>query len=247
MNILLTNDDSYKADGILTLERVLRSCGHDVCTVAPHTEQSAKSHSMTVHGDMRVHRYDERHYSLEGTPADCVIYPIRAGFLPFKVDCIISGINHGYNLSSDTLYSGTCAAARQGAMYSIPSIAISAKSDEKKQYDFASPSEYLVAHLESFVATLNGAKSFLSLNFPPNWNGKVEKAEIGTINYLDNYVYSDEGDLLLISSDGYSLEFIDHGRRLSADMAITSKGTATASIIKIAPSIDEEKMEMLLL
>lgn len=247
MNILLTNDDSFRAEGILTLESVLRKGGHDVCTVAPHTQQSAKSHSMTVHGDMIVHRYDERHYSLEGTPADCVIFSIRSGFIPFKVDCVISGINHGYNLSRDTLYSGTCAAARQGAMYSIPSIAVSAEKDSSGIYDFLSPSEYLLSHLEAFVQVLCDSDSFLSLNFPPDWNGSVRKADLGIINYVDNYVCSDEGEMLVISSSGCSFEFIDGNRELPGDMKCTSSGAATASIIKIDPVIDREKMSMLVL
>ena len=77
MHILLVNDDGYKAEGINTLFSVLTSFGHDVYIVAPHTEQSAKSHAMTVIGDVTIYKHDEHHYSLEGTPADCVIIHFR--------------------------------------------------------------------------------------------------------------------------------------------------------------------------
>ncbi len=246
MHILLTNDDGYRAEGINILERVLGDYGHDVCMVAPHTEQSAKSHSMSVHGNMTVWRWDRRHYSLEGTPSDCVIFPMRSGFIHFTPDVIVSGINHGYNLSSDTIYSGTCAAARQGAMYGIPSIAISAQKDERGIYDFTSAAEYLSRNLENFVSVLDG-DSFLSLNFPPYWNGKVEKAGLGCISYQDRYTYTDDGKKITLRGDGYALEFEEVERKYPGDMSLTRNGTATATIIKINPVSDGERMENLIL
>ena len=245
MYILLTNDDGYTAEGINTLGRVLTEHGHDVCMVAPHTQQSAKSHAMSVHGSMTLWRWDDRHYSLEGTPSDCVIYPIRSGLIP-RPDVIVSGINHGYNLSSDTIYSGTCGAARQGAMYRIPSIAISSEKDERGNYDFSSASKYLASHLESFVSLLDG-DSFLSLNFPPHWNGKVEKAGLGFIHYYDRYTFSDDGKKIVLSGDGYGLEFDEVENEYPGDMTITRSGAATATVIKINPVTDGERMEKLIL
>ena len=245
MNILLVNDDGYTAEGILTLEKVLREKGHVTCTVAPHTQQSAKSHAMTVHGSMIVHRYDEYHYSLEGTPADCVIYPIRSLFIPFRPDCLISGINHGYNLSSDTIYSGTCGAARQGAMYSIPSIALSAHHDEMGRYDFVTPAEYTVSKLGHFMDVLKGAESFLSLNFPPNWNGEVRKASLGNLNYADEYTCSYHGDTIIIDGDGYSIDFEDSEKEYPGDMNLVRAGYATATVIAVNPASDYSRMKKL--
>lgn len=245
MYILLTNDDGYLAEGINTLERVLTEHGHTVFMVAPHTEQSAKSHSMSVHGSMTAWRWDERHYSLEGTPSDCVIYPIRSGLLP-RPDVIVSGINHGYNLSSDTIYSGTCGAARQGAMYRIPSVAVSSQKDETGKYDFIAPSEYLASHLETFASLLDG-DSFLSLNFPPHWNGMVEKAGLGFIHYYDRYVYDDDGRKIVLHGDGYGLDFEEVEKEYPGDMTLTRSGTATATVIRISPVSDSERMERLIL
>lgn len=244
MNILLVNDDGYKAEGILTLERVLREKGNDVCMVAPHTQQSAKSHAMTVSGEVVMHRHDDRHYSLEGTPADCVIYSIRSGILPFKPDVLISGINHGYNLSSDTIYSGTCGAARQGVMYSIPSIAISAEKDKETGYDFVSPSEYLAGKLDFFVSSLRTLDSFLNLNFPPHWNGNVEKAGLGFIHYMDDYMTTVDGDRIVFKSSGCSISFAeDEKGEYKGDRTVVHSGAAAVSLIKISPVIDNSIMK----
>ncbi len=246
MQILLTNDDGYLAEGINVLESVLKRHGHTVCVVAPHTQQSAKSHSMSVHGSMTVWRHDDMHFSLEGTPSDCVIFPIRAGFLPIVPDAVISGINHGYNLSSDTIYSGTCGAARQGAMYHIPSIAISAEKEKGGVYDFESAAEYLSSHLESFIPVLDG-ESFLNLNFPPHWNGEVRKAGLGCISYYDRYTCSDDGKKIVLEGDGYGLEFKDIETCYPGDRALAEKGYATATVISVHPVSDGERMERLTL
>ena len=116
MNILLSNDDGYQADGIRILEEVLVSHGHTVYISAPEGEQSGKSHSMTIRGEIAVTKYGERHFHISGTPADCIVYSHRSALFPVNFDAVISGINHGYNLSTDVIYSGTCAAARQATM-----------------------------------------------------------------------------------------------------------------------------------
>lgn len=246
MHILLVNDDGYKAEGINTLFSVLTQYGHDVYIVAPHTEQSAKSHAMTVRGDITVWKHDEHHYSLEGTPADCIIFPLRAGFLPFTPDCVISGINHGYNLSSDTIYSGTCGAARQAQMYGFPAIAISTEKDENKRYDFLRPSEYVAKKIESFISVLDG-ESFLSLNFPPNWNGKIEKASLGVIDYRDDYTYHVEGNRILIRGTGYSTQWSmrDEVALYPGDDELCKNNIAAATIININPSYDIVRMDKL--
>lgn len=246
MQILLTNDDGYLAEGILVLENVLRRYGHTVCVVAPHTQQSAKSHSMTVHGCVTVWRRDEMHYSLEGTPSDCVIFPLRSGFLPFVPDVVVSGINHGYNLSSDTIYSGTCAAARQGAMYHIPSIAISAEKEKGGVYDFEVAADWLSRHLECLVSVLDG-ESFLNLNFPPHWNGEVRKAGLGSISYYDRYTCRDEGGKIVLEGEGCTLDFKEIEKGYPGDRILAEQGYATCTVISVHPVSDRERMERLTL
>ena len=115
MNILLSNDDGYKADGIRILEEVLASYGHEIYVSAPDSEQSGKSHAMTISGKVTVTEFAPHHFHVSGTPADCIVYSHRCSLFPVAFDVVISGINHGYNLSTDIVFSGTCAAARQAA------------------------------------------------------------------------------------------------------------------------------------
>ena len=123
MLILLSNDDGIEAAGLRALEAVLADLG-EVWTVAPATEQSAKSHSLTMHEPLRVAQHAERRFSVSGTPADSV-YLAAHHLLPRKPDLVVSGINRGSNLSSDVMYSGTVAAAREAASFDLPAIAVS--------------------------------------------------------------------------------------------------------------------------
>ena len=125
--ILLSNDDGYQARGLRGLGIALRRHA-DVVICAPETEQSAMSHSLTLHRPLRLRARDEGVFSLDGTPADCVYVALHAGtrVLPRRPDLVVSGVNHGLNLGADVFYSGTVAAAREGALRDIPAIACSA-------------------------------------------------------------------------------------------------------------------------
>ena len=132
MIILLTNDDGYQAEGISVLETVLAEAGHEVWVCAPSDQRSAQSHAMTLKGKIRFIRFDARHYHCSGTPADCILYGLNGGALPVAPDVVVSGINHGYNASTDILYSGTVGAASEAALRGIPAIAISANFPSSK-------------------------------------------------------------------------------------------------------------------
>jgi len=126
--ILVTNDDGISSQGIKILAGTLESAGQ-VYVVAPESEQSAVAHSLTLHRPLKFDKVGKKAYSINGTPTDCVIIGINK-LLPQKPDVIISGINNGGNLGDDVTYSGTVAAAMEGTLLGIPSIAISlAKKD----------------------------------------------------------------------------------------------------------------------
>jgi 5'-nucleotidase len=121
--ILVTNDDGISAPGIKTLYKTLKSfC--DVYVVAPETEQSAVAHALTLHRPLRIERIGKNRYYVNGTPTDCVIIAVSK-LLPKKPDIIVSGINNGANLGDDITYSGTVAAAIEGTLLGVPSIALS--------------------------------------------------------------------------------------------------------------------------
>ena len=109
MNILCTNDDGYLASGIRLLASAARSFGN-VVTVAPDREQSATSHSLTMHHPLRARRTSDGVFVVDGTPTDCVLLAVNA-LLEERPDFVVSGVNHGANMGEDVLYSGTVAAA----------------------------------------------------------------------------------------------------------------------------------------
>ncbi|MBL0889018.1 MAG: 5'/3'-nucleotidase SurE [Gemmatimonadaceae bacterium] len=123
MRILLSNDDGILAKGLAVLEQACDPLG-ELHVVAPDREQSATSHSLTLHHPLRPVRLGERRWQVDGTPTDCVMLACEM-LLEQQPDFVISGINHGPNMGEDVLYSGTVAAAMEGLALGIPSIALS--------------------------------------------------------------------------------------------------------------------------
>lgn len=121
--LLLTNDDGYDARGLHLLCEALDGLG-EIHVVAPASEQSASSHSLTLRRRIRTYKVRDGHYRVEGTPTDSVLLGVYA-ILGHKPDLIVSGINHGPNMGEDVTYSGTVAAAIEGRILGVPSVAIS--------------------------------------------------------------------------------------------------------------------------
>jgi 5'-nucleotidase len=132
--ILLSNDDGHFAEGLHALADALRKRA-DVVVCAPETEQSTTSHSLTLTRPLRLRQVSENHFAVDGTPADCVYVALNAGLrvLPRAPDVVVSGMNHGLNLATDVFYSGTVAAAREGALRGIPAMATSASADADRE------------------------------------------------------------------------------------------------------------------
>jgi 5'-nucleotidase len=121
--ILVTNDDGIQSEGIKALYRELSEIG-DTYIVAPESEKSAVSHALTMHRPLKVDQLDEKIFTVNGTPTDCVVVAVEK-ILPERPAVIASGINKGANLGDDVTYSGTVSAAIEGTLFSIPSMAIS--------------------------------------------------------------------------------------------------------------------------
>lgn len=129
MNILLVNDDGIEAPGLALLARVMRDFGR-IYVVAPHNQQSAIGHGITIHEPIRIHSRDDvfsglalKAWSLEAKPADCVKFALYG--LNLQIDLVVSGINDGPNLGTDIIYSGTLAGASEGIICGLPAIAVS--------------------------------------------------------------------------------------------------------------------------
>ncbi len=123
MNILISNDDGIESPGILLLAAELEKLG-DITVVAPHRERSTSGHSLTLHKPLRCIEVKKNYYAVSGSPADCV-YMATRHVMKKKPDIIVSGINRGANLGNDIYYSGTVAAAREGAYFGIKALAFS--------------------------------------------------------------------------------------------------------------------------
>jgi 5'-nucleotidase len=121
--LLLTNDDGIHAAGLAALAGALADLG-DVFVIAPEREQSACGHALTLHRPLRVNQIREGWWAVNGTPSDCVNLGVL-GFLPARPVLVVSGVNHGANLGDDVTYSGTVAAAMEGTLLRVPSIAVS--------------------------------------------------------------------------------------------------------------------------
>ena len=181
MVILLTNDDGYQAEGLLVLENVLQRFGHEVWICAPSEQRSAQSHAMTLRGKVRIVRYDQRHYHCSGTPADCILYGLSGGALPVTPDLVISGINHGYNASTDILYSGTIGAAKEAILRGLKAIAISARMDKTTGiYPFEQGATFIAGHLDQFLPLCTN-DVLLNINVPPHSSGRWPTGRIGIL------------------------------------------------------------------
>ena len=124
MRILVTNDDGIHAPGIVVAEAIARRFSEDVWVVAPSEEQSGAGHSLTLTRPLRLHRHGDRRFSVSGTPTDAVMMALLE-VMDGPPDMILSGVNRGANLGEDVTYSGTVAAAMEGALAGIRSIAMS--------------------------------------------------------------------------------------------------------------------------
>ncbi len=183
MKILLTNDDGIFSKGLKALAEKL-SAEHEVWIVAPDGERSGSSHSITLREPTKIHKVGDREYACGGTPVDCVILSFL-GLLPVKIDLVISGINKGPNLGTDITYSGTAAAARQGALMGKPSIAVSINSYQPPFY-FEYPARFLSENIELFVK-LWSDDHFVNINFPD----RIEKFSRVEITYPGLRIYKD--------------------------------------------------------
>ena len=125
MRILVTNDDGIHAPGLKALEKIASELTDDVWVVAPETEQSGSSHSLSLSTPLRIRELHERKHAVQGTPSDCVMMALRHVMKDGAPDLVLSGINRGGNLADDVTYSGTIAAAMEGTLLGIPSIALS--------------------------------------------------------------------------------------------------------------------------
>jgi 5'-nucleotidase len=174
MRFLVSNDDGILAHGLDVLTRAAEPLG-EVWVVAPDREQSATSHSLTLHHPLRPVRRGPQRWQVDGTPTDCVMLAVEA-LLPERPDFVLSGVNHGQNMGEDVLYSGTVAAAMEGLALGIPSIAFSfAGGDLRADTRLLDEQVDLITELLRHITALPDfpADTLLNVNLPPMPGGLV--------------------------------------------------------------------------
>ncbi len=185
LRFLCTNDDGIHAPGLGVLERAARRLG-DVVVVAPDRQRSGASHSLTLHAPLRATAAGRDRLALDGTPTDCVLLALNRLCDP-RPDFVLSGVNHGPNMGEDVLYSGTVAAAMEGTILGIPSIAVSFTGrDEDRLATYTDLLERLLqalVHRQGFPE-----ETFFNINLP---DLPAEQVKGSLVTALGRRVYSD--------------------------------------------------------
>ena len=164
-HILISNDDGIHAAGIGALEEAVRSLGtYRVTVVAPHDQQSASSHSLTLTSPLRIIEHGPGRFAVTGTPTDSVLVAMEKILRSDPPDYVMSGINHGPNMGEDVIYSGTVAAAMEGTMCGVPSYAFSTVSWHPT--DFSGAIAFLQRWLPDILAFPLRRGTLLNVNIP---------------------------------------------------------------------------------
>jgi 5'-nucleotidase len=187
MNILLTNDDGITAPALYLLRQELAGLG-TVHIVAPDRDQSAMSHSITLHRPMRIDRPEPDVYAVDGTPTDCVVAGMH-GLLKEPLDLIVSGVNRGANMGDDVFYSGTVAAAIEGAIQGLPAIALSLVTTGRADFSYACG--FARRLIEVIMKQGMPPKSLLNVNVPDRPAADIQGVRItrlGQRRYADTLI-----------------------------------------------------------
>jgi len=161
--ILVSNDDGYFSEGLQALVEAVSPLG-EVWVVAPDREQSAASHAISLHRPLRIKEVRERWYAVDGTPADSAYLAINHILKDARPHLMVSGINHGANLAEDVMYSGTVAAAMEGAILGVPAIAFSLVA--RRSFDFGPAARFARAIVAAALARPLPKRMLLNVNIP---------------------------------------------------------------------------------
>ena len=176
--ILVTNDDGIHAPGLKSLEKIAKSLAKDIWVVAPEFEQSGASHSLTLSDPLRIRQVSRRRFAVKGTPTDCVMMAVGELLQDRRPDLILSGVNRGGNLAEDVTYSGTIAAAMEGTLVHIPSIALSQCLTPGQAPKWATVEHHGEDVIRRLMATGWPRDVLLNVNFPDVPHGAVKGLQV---------------------------------------------------------------------
>ncbi|HUB96752.1 MAG TPA: 5'/3'-nucleotidase SurE [Stellaceae bacterium] len=164
--ILISNDDGIESPGLKLLAKVAKTLSSDVWVVAPELEQSGASHSLTLYRPLRARRLGPRRFAVDGTPTDCVLLAVNVLLKDKRPGLILSGINAGSNLGEDVTYSGTVAAAMEGTILNVPSIAMSQHVVEDEPIRWATAAAHAAKVIRRLTALPWPRLTLINVNFP---------------------------------------------------------------------------------
>lgn len=164
IRILITNDDGYHSEGIIALENAMSEIG-DCYVVAPASEMSGASHSLTLARPLRIRQIDAQHWTVDGTPTDCVTLALNQILSPeLRPHVCVSGINHGANLGDDATYSGTVAGAMESTILGVPGLAFSLVAN--RNHDFSESAKVAKELTEKAIRDGIPENTLLNINVP---------------------------------------------------------------------------------
>ncbi len=243
LRIILTNDDGIFAEGLQTLRQALVDRGFHPVTVAPDRGASGASRSLSLSRPLTVRKIGSDQFSVDGTPTDCVmmaLYEIlQDGRRP---TLLLSGINHGQNLADDVTYSGTCAAAFEGCMEGIRSVALSALPDDDHQFRFRDHADLFIETVLPRILKLSlPRRSFININFPALPRSAIKGVRVvplGRSTYTDPIARQKHPNVLGRKKDGY-LYWIT-----GAPKAVKKRGTDLEAVEQGYVSVSPVKLDL---
>ncbi|WP_425408379.1 5'/3'-nucleotidase SurE [Hyphococcus sp.] len=187
MRILCSNDDGVHARGLESLEKIARALSDDVWVVAPQEEQSGAARALTLAHPLRFRQYDERRFSVSGTPSDAVVMGVTRIMGDKKPDLILSGVNNGQNLAEDVTVSGTIAAAFQGMSLGVPSIALSLSRLERHNARWETPEAHGAQIVRDLLKAGWPSDVVVNVNFPDCAPDDVAGVEVTRQGHRDAF------------------------------------------------------------
>ncbi len=180
MRILVANDDGINAPGLKVLIKIARALSKDVWVVAPELEQSGASHSLTLTEPLRIRKLTSRKFAVRGTPTDCVMLALCHIVPGKRPDLLLSGVNRGGNLGEDVTYSGTIAAAMEGTLLGVPSIALSQVHLFGHKVKWATAEQHGPAVIDKLVKAGWNKNVLINVNFPDVPHGAVTGMKVAS-------------------------------------------------------------------
>ena len=185
MRILCSNDDGIHARGLESLVKIAREISDDVWVVAPQEEQSGAARALTLAHPLRIRKYDDRRFSVSGTPSDAVLMAMTKVLTDKKPDLILSGVNNGQNIAEDVTVSGTVAAAFQGMSMKVPSIALSLARFSRETAKWRTPEKHGAKIIRELLKEGWPDGVVINVNFPDRDADEIKEIEVTRQGHRD--------------------------------------------------------------